>query len=57
MIGNAVIIVLTLAAVGRLRFVTECESELELHIIQDPGSRLRPKAAVKIVRYMVARND
>ena len=57
MIGNAVIIALTLVAIGRRRFVTDCKSEPKLHMIQDPGSKLRPKEAVKIVRYMLARND
>ncbi len=31
--------------------------ELELHMIQDPASKLHPKEEVSVVRYMVGQTD
>ena len=38
-------------------FVTDCKTSPKLHMIQDPASKLRVREEVKIVRYMVARDD
>jgi superfamily II DNA or RNA helicase len=40
-----------------LYIVTNCRSTPELHLIQDPASKLSPKEEVSVVRYMIAQSD
>ncbi len=40
-----------------LYVVVNCKTEPELHLIQDPASKLSPKEAVSVVRYMVGTDD
>ena len=40
-----------------LYIVTNCSSTPELHLIQDPASKLSPKEEVSVVRYMVGQGD
>ena len=40
-----------------LYVVVNCKSDPELHIIQDPASKLNPKEEVSVVRYMVGQKD
>ena len=40
-----------------LYIVVNCKTQPELHLIQDPASKLSPKEAVSVVRYMVGQAD
>jgi len=40
-----------------LYIVVNCRTEPELHMIQDPASKLSPKEEVSVVRYMVGQQD
>lgn len=40
-----------------LYVVVNCKTNPELHVIQDPASKLNPKEEVSVVRYMVGVND
>ncbi len=40
-----------------LYIVVNCRSQPELHLIQDPASKLNPKEEVSVVRYMVGLGD
>jgi superfamily II DNA or RNA helicase len=40
-----------------LYIVVNCRSNPELHMIQDPASKLHPKEEVSVVRYMVGQMD
>jgi hypothetical protein len=40
-----------------LYVVVNCRSKPELHLIQDPASKLSPKEEVSVVRYMVGQDD
>lgn len=40
-----------------LYIVVNCRSQPELHLIQDPASKLNPKEEVSVVRYMVGQGD
>ena len=40
-----------------LYIVANCKSQPELHMIQDPASKLSPKEEVSVVRYMVGTSD
>ncbi len=40
-----------------LYLVVNCRSNPELHMIQDPASKLHPKEEVSVVRYMVVQTD
>lgn len=40
-----------------LYIVVNCKSDPELHLIQDPASKLHPKEEVSVVRYMVGQQD
>ena len=40
-----------------LYVVVNCKTKPELHLIQDPASKLTPKEEVSVVRYMIGLND
>ena len=40
-----------------LYIVVNCKSQPELHVIQDPASKLSPKEEMSVVRYMVGQQD
>jgi hypothetical protein len=40
-----------------LYVVVNCKTRPELHLIQDPASKLNPKEEVSVVRYMVGHDD
>ena len=40
-----------------LYVVVNCKTQPELHLIQDPASKLNPKEEVSVVRYMVGQKD
>ena len=40
-----------------LYVVVKCKTRPELHLIQDPASKLSPKEEVSVVRYMVGQAD
>ncbi len=40
-----------------LYVVVNCKTKPELHLIQDPASKLNPKEEVSVVRYMVGQDD
>jgi hypothetical protein len=40
-----------------LYVVVDCKTKPELHLIQDPGSKLRPTEEVSVVRYVVGQED
>jgi len=40
-----------------LYVVVNCKSTPELHLIQDPASKLSPKEEISVVRYMVGQSD
>ncbi|NLE58439.1 MAG: DUF3883 domain-containing protein [Planctomycetes bacterium] len=40
-----------------LYIVVNCKTNPQLHLIQDPASKLSPKEEVSVVRYMVGMND
>jgi hypothetical protein len=40
-----------------LYVVVNCRTKPELHIIQDPASKLSPREEVSVVRYMISRED
>ena len=40
-----------------LYVVVNCKTQPELHLIQDPASKLNPKEEVSVVRYMVGQAD
>lgn len=40
-----------------LYVVVNCKSDPQLHLIQDPASKLSPKEEVSVVRYMVGQGD
>jgi len=40
-----------------LYIVVNCRSQPELHMIQDPASKLNPKEEISVVRYMVGQQD
>ncbi|MGH7139089.1 MAG: DUF3883 domain-containing protein [Pirellulales bacterium] len=40
-----------------LYIVTDCRGAPQLHLIQDPASKLSPKEEMSVVRYMVEYTD
>jgi hypothetical protein len=40
-----------------LYVVVNCKTKPELHLIQDPASKLRPTEEVSVVRYLVAQSE